>query len=302
MSTDVVGAKLPLGSNAAGLAAIITSATCYGMSIPFARAAALLGVPGPDMAAIRSAVTFLCVAVATWLIGGGVFVVRGERLPLLYLGLVSAVVGIAYLSSVTFVAVGIAATIFYTFPLLILAASPFVEKAAFTVQRLTLFVGAFLGIAMAIGPSLQSLDWRGLALAALASAAAAVQFFMAARAPGGGGIASIFWMNSVMLPIALVVAVACGGPAPIGSVESAWLPVSLSVVFYVVGFVMQMRGLRMTSATAGGLVFCLEPVVATISATVVLREHLALSQYAGGIIVLAVIIVSLAPPRLRDRT
>jgi drug/metabolite transporter (DMT)-like permease len=125
---------------------------------------------------------------------------------------------------------------------------------------------------------------------------------MAARAPGGGGITSIFWMNSVMLPIALVVAVACGGPAPIGPVESAWLPVSLSVVFYVVGFVMQMRGLRMTSATAGGLVFCLEPVVATISATVVLREHLALSQYAGGIIVLAVILVSLAPPRLRDRT
>jgi drug/metabolite transporter (DMT)-like permease len=302
MSTDVVRAKLPLGSNAAGLVTIITSATCYGMSIPFARAAALLGVPGPDMAAIRTSVTFLCVAIATWLIGGGVFVAPGERRRLLYLGLVSAVVGIAYLTSVTFVAVGIAATIFYTFPLLILAASPFIENTAFTAKRLTLFVGAFLGIAMAIGPSLQSLDWRGLALAALASVAAAVQFFMAARAPGGGGIASIFWMNSVMLPIALIVALACGGPAPIGSVESAWVPISLSVVFYVIGFITQMRGLRMTSATAGGLVFCLEPVVAIISATVILREHLALSQYAGGVIVLAVIGASLASPRPRDQT
>jgi drug/metabolite transporter (DMT)-like permease len=166
-------------------------------------------------------------------------------------------------------------------------------------QRLILFGGAFLGIALAIGPSLQSLDWRGLALAGLASIAAAAQFFIAARAPGGGGIASLFWINSIMLPIAVIVVLSSGGPAPIASIKSAWVPISLSVAFYVIGFVMQMRGLRMTSTTAGGLVFCLEPVVATISAAIVLREHLTLSQYAGGFVVLAVIIASLASPRRR---
>jgi drug/metabolite transporter (DMT)-like permease len=300
MKTEVVAGRL-LGGKVAGLATIITSAACYGISIPFARAAALLGVPGPDMAAIRTGVTFLCIAMAIRLFGGSVFVAAGERQRLLYLGLVSAILGIAYLSSVTFVAVGVAATVFYTFPLLILAASPLVERTAFTAKRVALFGCAFLGIAMAIGPSLQWLDWRGLALAALASIAAAAQFFLASRAPGGGGIATIFWMNSIMLPIAWVVVLACGGFAPINAVGSAWRPIALSVFFYAIGFVTQMRGLRMTSAAAGGLVFCLEPIVSTVSATVILQEHLALSQYGGGVLVLAAIVTSLASPQQSEQ-
>jgi len=299
---SVALAKVPLGSNVAGLAAIVASAVCFGLSIPFARSAALLGVPGPELAAIRTGGTFVCVALATRLVGGGLFVAAGERRPLLYLSFVSAVLGIAYLSSVTFIAVGVAATIFYTFPLLILAASPLIEKAAFTATRLILFVFAFLGIALAIGPSMPVLDWRGLVLAGLASVAAAAQFFFAARAPGGGGMATIFWINCIMLPIAVIVVLACGGPVPIATIGSAWVPIGLNVMFYVIGFVMQMRGLRMTSASAGGLVFCLEPIVSTVSATVILSEHLALSQYAGGAIVLVVILSSLASTGQRDQT
>jgi drug/metabolite transporter (DMT)-like permease len=276
-----------------GVVTILASAACYGMSVPFARAAALLGVPGPDMAAIRTAFTFSGIVLATRLFGGGVFVPTLERRSLLFLSLVSAILGIAYLSSVTFVAVGIAATIFYTFPLLILATSPLVEKTPFTPRRLVLFVFAFLGIAMAIGPSLQTLDWRGLALAAVASVAATLQFFIAARAPGGGGIATIFWMNSIMLPIALAVSLACGGPAAFSSIQAAAVPISFSVLLYAIGFVTQIRGLRLTSATAGGLVFCLEPIVATVSAAFILKEHLALSQYAGGAVVIAVIVSSI---------
>jgi drug/metabolite transporter (DMT)-like permease len=267
-----------------GVVTILASAACYGMSVPFARAAALLGVPGPDMAAIRTAFTFSGIVLATRLFGGGVFVPTLERRSLLFLSLVSAILGIAYLSSVTFVAVGIAATIFYTFPLLILATSPLVEKTPFTPRRLVLFVFAFLGIAMAIGPSLQTLDWRGLALAAMASVAATLQFFIAARAPGGGGI---------MLPIALAVSLACGGPAAFSSIQAAAVPISFSVLLYAIGFVTQIRGLRLTSATAGGLVFCLEPIVATVSAAFILKEHLALSQYAGGAVVIAVIVSSI---------
>jgi drug/metabolite transporter (DMT)-like permease len=272
---------------------ILMSASCYGMSMPFARAAALSGVPGPEMAVLRTAFTLCCIGIATRWLGSGVYVPAIERRSLFFLGLVSAALSITYLSAVTFIPVGVAVTIFYTFPLLILIASPLLENARFTRHRLALFVTAFIGIVAAIGPSFQSLDWRGLVLATVASVAAATQFFIAARAPGGGGLATIFWMNMVMLPIALAVSLVFGRPANV-ALATAALPVSLSVLLYAVGVVAQMRGLRMTSATAGGLVFCLEPIVATLSAALILDEHLTLSQYAGGAIVLAVIATSIA--------
>jgi drug/metabolite transporter (DMT)-like permease len=272
---------------------ILMSASCYGMSVPFARAAALSGVPGPQMAVLRAAFTLCCIGLASRWLGSGVYVPAIERRSLFLLGLVSAVLGLAYLSAVTFIPVGIAVTIFYTFPLLILVASPLLENIRLTYQRLALFLTAFAGIVAAIGPSFQSLDWRGLVLAMAASVAAAAQFFIAARAPGGGGLATIFWMNMVMLPIALAVALIFGSPAKV-ALASAALPVALSVLLYAIGVVAQMRGLRMTRATAGGLVFCLEPIVATLSATLILDEHLTLSQYAGGAIVLAVIATSIA--------
>jgi drug/metabolite transporter (DMT)-like permease len=283
-----------------GVALILMSASCYGMSVPFARAAALSGVPGPQMAVLRTAFTLCCIGPAIRWLGNGVHVPVIERRSLLLLGLVSAVLSLAYLSAVTLIPVGVAVTIFYTFPLLILIASPLLEKARFTRQRLALFVTAFAGIVAAIGPSFQSLDWRGLVLAMVASVAAATQFFIAARAPGGGGLVTIFWMNMVMLPIALVVSLVFGSPTKL-ALATAALPATLSVLFYAVGVVSQMRGLRMTSATTGGLVFCLEPIVATLSATVILNEHLTLSQYTGGAIVLGVIATSIATGGVRHR-
>jgi drug/metabolite transporter (DMT)-like permease len=46
------------------------------------------------------------------------------------------------------------------------------------------------------------------------------------------------------------------------------------------------------SAVVGGLAFCLEPVVATLSAHFILGEVLSVMQYCGGLLVLAAIITN----------
>ena len=269
------------------------AALAYGVNIPYARLAGDLGVSGPNAVALR----VLCVLplfAGAALIGGVSLNVRGEeRARLFWLGVTCAFTGLGYLSSIAFVPVGVAVMIFYTFPLIILLLSPFVDKARLGFVELIAFALAFTGIALAIGPSFQTLDWRGLVLAFVASLGAAAQFFLAARAPGGGGLATLFWIHAIVLPVALLASFINGGPPRLSSLEAAVSPLVITTLLYVLGVVLQIRGLRLISASAAGLIFCLEPIVATLSAGLLLGERLSLLQYAGGALVLCAIVFNI---------
>ena len=281
---------------------LLGSASCFGLNIPYARMAAAFGVPGPDIVVLRVAVMLALLAAIAALRGrGSLRVAAGARGRLLGLSLVTAVVGLCYVSSVSFIPVGIAVLIFYTFPMLILAATPFVDRRRLSVWQVCACGLAFAGIALAIGPSLGALDWRGLVLAAMASGAAATQFFLVARAPGGGGLASMFWVHVAVLPVSLAVMLTLGGPVPLATLEAASLPVSFTVLFYIFGFALQFRGLRLTSAASAGLIYCIEPVVAVAVAAWLLGERLTLAQYLGGALVLGAVLVGLLSERKRPK-
>jgi drug/metabolite transporter (DMT)-like permease len=197
---------------------------------------------------------------------------------------------------VSFIPVGVAAIIFYTFPLVILIVSPFVDGTRLTRARLIAFALAFAGIALAIGPRFHDLDGRGLILAALASAGATAQFFFAARAPGGGGLTTLFWVHAIILPAAVIASLIAGGPAAQASWSNAALPVAATIALYMLGFWLQLRGLRATSAATGSLIFCLEPIVATLSAAALIGERLGAGQYAGGVLVVVAIALGVGTP------
>lgn len=280
------------GRPASGIPLLLSAAFCYGCNIPFARMAAQLGVPGVDLVVLRGSLLCACVLATAVVLGRSLAVEPGERMTMLGLALACAVIGPAYLSSVAFVPVGIAVMVFYTYPLFILALSPFVDGATLTSARLSVFALAFAGIALAIGPSSGGLDWRGLALALLASIGATAQFFFAARGPGGGGMVALFWVNLTVFPVSLVLSLATGGPAGGLAFTAAAVPVALTTVFFLAGLVLQLRGLRLAGATAAGLVFCLEPVIAIAVAALVLDERLSPVQYAGAGLVLAAIMLN----------
>ena len=281
----------------AGPTMLLGSAACYGLNIPYARMAAALGYSGPSLVVLRVGLMLALAALAALALRQSLAVPGRERAGLAGLGLASALVGLAYVSSVSFIPVGIAVLVFYTFPLIILAATPFVDGASLTARQLVACIVAFAGIALAIGPSLGMLDWRGLALAALASLSAAAQLFFASRAPGGGGLASMFWVQVAILPVALAVALWFGGPAPQTGSGAAFWPIVLTTAFFIVGFVLQIRGLAHTSAAAGGLIYCLEPVVAVASAAWILGERLAALQYFGVALVLTAVAFSMSGAR-----
>jgi drug/metabolite transporter (DMT)-like permease len=179
----------------AGLAMAVGSALAYGINIVGVQLSGMSGISGPLIIFYRTGMMLvgLALVLAIWRVT--LTVAAGQRRPLMLLGVMSALVGSAYLSSVAFLPVSVAVVIFYTFPVIVVLAEPFVNRTAFGFDRLVLAMVAFAGVALVIGPQFSSLDPRGILLASIASVTAAFQFFSAARCAPIPDLPKLFWVN-----------------------------------------------------------------------------------------------------------
>lgn len=285
-----------------GLFLAIGSASLYGLNIVFARMASFAGASGSAIVVYRVFLMLALVTAVALIARRSLAVTRQERGTLLLLGVSSALQGICYLSSVAFVPVAVAAVVFYTYPILIVLANPFVEKTPLTPALMGVVAVATAGVCLVVGPAFTGLDWRGLALALGASVATTVQFFTAARCTTTGVEAKVFWIQLIVLPTSVLISLVAGQLAPPAVLALAPFAVAMTIGGYVAGFVLQLMALGRIPAAAAGIIFCTEPVVASLSSALILNEALSPLQVAGGALVLAAIIanVLLEQRRVRD--
>ena len=276
----------------AGLAFALSGAFFYGFNITFAKIAAELGVGGPMIVAERVLVMIAIGLVIGRLTRASFSVPRNERMPLFGLGIGSTGVSICYISSVAFIPITIAAVIFYTFPILIVVLSPFIDRKPLTLAMMAIVLTAFIGVVLVLGTTDAGLDPRGLLLAAGASISAAIQFFAGTRCRHTGTAAKLVISQVIVLPSALLTVYFTGAIFTIDSQTIAFVPVWLTIGGFVFGFGFQILALARISASVAGLAFCLEPVVAALTSAIVLGERLAPIQYLGGMTVIAAIIAT----------
>jgi drug/metabolite transporter (DMT)-like permease len=276
--------------HAAGLSFAVASASLYGYNIVFARMASFAGASGPAIVIYRVFLMLALVAIGAAVARRSLAMAREERGMLLLLGISTAVQGICYLSSVAFIPVTVAAVVFYTFPILIVLASPFVERTRLTPALIGVAAIATLGVCLVVGPAFSGLDWRGLALAFGASISTTIQFFAAARCTRTGVMAKVFWIHLIVLPTSVLISLATGQLAPPTILALAPFAVAMTIGGYIAGSILQFLALGRISAVAAGIIYCTEPVVATISSALVLGEAVSPLQAAGGALVLAAIV------------
>jgi drug/metabolite transporter (DMT)-like permease len=276
-----------------GPSGVLLSAVCYGLNAAPAREASGLGVAGADLAVARNLLLFSGVAGLALAKGVSLRVPRASWPALIGLGVASAGVGVSYMSAVAFVPVGVAVMIFYTYPALIAATTPFVDGRRLSPAALGAFGLATVGVLLTVAASPAGLDWRGLALAALASLSAALQLFCAARAPGGGGLATVFWAQAIMLPIGLALLFVVGYASP-ADWARAGAPAAMTMALYMAAFALQTRGMKRASAAASSVIYCLEPIVATGFAALWLGERLSGLQYLGAALAIAGVALEIA--------
>lgn len=281
-----------------GIACALAAAALYGLVPNFVRAAYVNGVPPIESTLFRTfviAIVFAVIAVAQ----GMRFTIPRAAVPSFIGQAVSTLfVSVAYLGSVQFIPVGLAVIIFFLFPVIIMLMAPLVEGRNPGLIRLLIALLAFGGLAVAVGPSFESLDMRGILLAALGAAGAAAQFF-SGRAISHYMTPAVFGslVHIVILPPILAIALFAGSGSlrffPGGTAMSTGLLFMSGVgVVYVFAYMVQMLSLRFAPASTVAPFYNLEPVVTTAIAATILGERLQTNQYAGGGLVLAALVAS----------
>lgn len=284
-----------------GIALALASAAAFGTNIVSAQIAGMAGLSGPLLVFYRVFVMLALVGGAILLWRSGLSVPRRRWPALILFGISTALVGSAYLSSVAFLPVTVAAVVFYTFPVLVVLTEPLLTRTRPSLERIVVVLIAFLGVAMVVGPDWHGLDPRGLALALLASVAAAVQFFAAGALGETGTLPKLLWSHLMVLPVTLLILLLTGGMQPPSALALAPLAVLVTIGGYLVGFLWQVLALARVSPGPAALAFCAEPVFAVIIAAAVLGERVGTLQYAGGALVVAAIMANVILEQKRMR-
>jgi drug/metabolite transporter (DMT)-like permease len=281
-----------------GVICALAAAALYGLIPNFVRAAFNHGVPSVEATLFRTTVIAVAFGLIAAVQGERFYIPPAARLSFAGQAASTLVISVAYLASVQFVPVGLAVIIFFSFPVLIVLIAPLVERQRLKAWRVGVALAAFFGLVVAIGPSFDSLDLRGVGLALLAALGGVMQF-LTGRAMSRHLKPAVFGalVHAAIWPFTLAVALLVGGGKLAmfsGTAEAHTALIFLAGVaaVYVVAYMLQMLSLRFAPAVTVAPFYNLEPVVTTLCAAWLFGERLSSNQYAGGGIVLAVLVLS----------
>ena len=218
-------------------------------------------------------------------------VAKPQRLGLFLVGLIWSSAMICYLLSVERISVSLAVLIFYTYPLQVLIFSIFKRQVQASGLLVCLFTCAFLGLYLALSGGELTIDSRGIMLASLASCGAAFTFVCGARvAPMMSPLLMTFWVNAVGLVIILPL---MPGQLALPESMSGNIPLITATLIYLVAILSQFQALARLPAARAAFLLNLEPVVSILLAFLVINELLSTTQWAGVVLVIGVVLLSL---------
>lgn len=292
-------------TGALGTGLTLLSASLFALNTPTARGFVYAEGGEPITLLMARTGTMAVVALLFFLlVRRAPHVPKGSRLGILFLTATLFIQGVGYLGSVAFIPVGLAAILFFTWPLMVAVANPLIGGARPTPLAFTAFALAFGGLALAVGPSVNSLDWRGIALVMM-GALGLTAYLLAARHMLGRDVSEMtvaFYSN-------LGVVLACAATLPffadagLPTTQTGMIGVGAVCAFYVGAFLSQLLALKITDAATVAILFNLEPLISIAFGALVLYEVLSPNQYAGGALVLgALFLYSLTQRRPVQRS
>lgn len=276
-----------------GTAMALAAAFLYGANIPAARAASQAGMNGADLIFYRSLIMLPMLGLAAPLLGQSLALRPGEGGQLARLGIASGLTATFYLSALDHLPVPITVVLFYTFPLIVMVVSSRLMGRWLERRQLGVFAAAFVGLVIAVGPSLGGISGWGVTLALLGAVSCAALFIVVGTVTGPA-IRTLFWIQIFVAPIALAFAVLNGGPVPLATFAKAPLAIAIAMGAYMVAFFFQLHAARRISPSRAGILFLFEPVTAIVIAGLVLGETMHPAQIAGVALILGALAAEVA--------
>ncbi|MEU2794036.1 EamA family transporter [Streptomyces sp. NPDC007100] len=303
----------PARARSRGLVLALISAFAFGSSGVAAKPLITAGLDPLHVTWLRAAGAALVMLPVAW---------RHRRLPLHRPALLAgfgllAVAGVqaCYFAAISRIPVGVALLVEYLAPALVLGWVRFVQRKPVTRAAACGVLLAVVGLTCVVEVwSGLRFDPVGLA-PALGAACCQVGYFVLSDHGGDGADAAdplgviayglligAVLLTAVTRPWEMDWAV-LGGSAHMGGAEvpAVWLLVWIVLVATVLAYLTGVLSVRRLSPQVAGVVACLEAVIATVLAWVLLGEHLSAPQLVGGAVVLAGALVAQSSTPRRDR-
>ncbi len=264
-----------------GLTLAAAGAVSYALSTVLAGLAYGEGTNPQTLVACRFSLAAL-VVVSLLLLWRRPWRLPAGALPLMA-GMIAGSLGTAfgYMSAIDFIPVQLAVLLFYTFPLFVALVEGLLNRRAPSRRLLLALLVGFFGLALALGPDFSQLDWRGIALALLASLSS-LPLFICGRVLvlRYDAVTVAAQVNLCCLVLAFLLAGASDAITFPGSLPG-WLFLLGACGFFASAFLLQLYAVRNASAGSAAMVFNAEPLLTILIAWLFLGQVLGGLQWLG---------------------
>lgn len=279
-----------------GYALVALSACCFALMPIFARIAYDSGADTTTLLLGRFLIGGVFLAFLAW--------IKRSPLPpkttwpvLFLLGLVGYTgTSLCYFTALKHASASLASLLLYAYPALVVLLGMVITKEKLSRTNLLALLCASAGCMLVIGLSGKG-DWKGIALSLSAACVYSLYIIISSQVVGTRTAlaSSAFIILSASLSYCCI-ALFKGVSLP---QTASGVVATLAIAFFstVVAFWSFFAGLGRIGASQASLVSTLEPLVTVLSAVLFLGEKLTLSIVAGGVLILAGLVISALPSR-----
>jgi len=240
---------------------------------------------------LRYTLAIILISIPVMLIGIKFDQIKKHIVLLFLISIGSICLALGLLVSVLLIPVSMVALIFYTYPLIVLSYS-FFSKNKINHFQIAGFVAAFIGLALALGPTFNNLSFIGISLALLASMGAATVLITNEHLSKYFHPITINAFTNLVcfLVFSFIISFNFEISFPVNS--EGWFFVLFASLCYCIAFYSQLFSVKYIGSARTSLLLYAEPIVAIISAITLLGETLSFIQITGISIVIISLIVT----------
>jgi len=284
-----------------GVSLAAFSAAVFGFGTTFAVLAYQGGSNPLTVVIFRAAAFVIVIGLAMAVLGRLAPLSRHALFGTLWMAVTLVVVSLGYQGSVAFIPVSLAALIFYSYPLLVGLVAVMGGRDRMTAAKAAALLAAFFGLALALSPGLDVLDWRGIALALVAALAMAMTISFGGKAMRGEDALLMSVYTNVWMLVSLSIVVAVTGGVVLPGTRLGVIGVAGVCLTYVIAYACWYLALNLVRPVRLAALFNIEPLVTLLVAWLALGERMSAIQFLGAALVLASILsVSLYPADPKD--
>ncbi len=272
---------------------------CYGSITTLSRLVFDDGATALTIVALRSALFVLAIGAYLAFARGGIDLPRRAWYASALFALFMGVWAYGYLASIAYIPVSLAALLFFTFPLLVGLFAAIVRQERMTILKGFALLLAFAGLALALGPTWETLDWRGVALVLSASAVTAIAYVFITPVFREHDLVAVNFLANLWLTLgAFAYGLVVRDFALPHSMEGQYLMMTV-IVFYIAAFSLWSLALPLIGSVRTAGMMNLEPVISIGLAALILGERLTPVEIGGAALVLLALVLVARPPRPR---